>query len=147
MTNPVRRANSSQIHARLFGLFLVVTLTGLLACSERGSSSPSKDEPDQDVLEVVPLATPASAATSTTLFEKLPPARTGVAFQNRIDITHPLKRLYHSGFVCGGCAIGDVDGNGRPDLFFASGPGPNQLYLQTGPLTFAVCRSEEIVCG
>ena len=81
-------------------------------------------------LEDRPLAT-RSEPTGETLFQRLAPEQTGVAFQNRIDISHPLKRLYHSGFVCGGVAIGDIDGDGLPDLFFASGPGQNKLYRQT----------------
>ena len=39
-----------------------------------------------------------------------------------------MKRFCHSGFVCGGVAIGDVDGDEKPDLFFANGPGENKLF-------------------
>ena len=73
-----------------------------------------------------------SEQKGASLFQRLSPDETGVTFQNRIDVSHPLKRLYHSGFVCGGVAIGDVTGDGLPDLFFASGPGKNRLYRQEG---------------
>jgi hypothetical protein len=35
----------------------------------------------------------------------------------------------------GGVAVGDVNGDDRPDLFIASGSGGNALYLQTDPTT------------
>ena len=72
-----------------------------------------------------------SEQKAVSLFQRLGPDETGVTFQNRIDVSHPLKRLYHSGFACGGVAIGDLTGDGLPDLFFASGPGKNRLYRQT----------------
>jgi len=61
---------------------------------------------------------------------------TGVGFVNRLELEHPSKRLFHSGFVCGGVAIGDVDGDGRPDLYLVSGPGANRLYRQVSDLKF-----------
>ena len=122
-----------------FSLLLVPAALLLAACNEQaeeggsagaGTTRPSPQAPPGGLLEATPLA-PRSEPEGETLFRRLGPEMTGVAFQNDIDITHELKRLYHSGFVCGGVAIGDVDGDGRPDLFFASGPGENRLYRQT----------------
>lgn len=81
-----------------------------------------------------PTATPP--AKGDTLFTKLAPSYSGLNFKNQLVRDHPLDRLYHSGFVCGGVAIGDFDGDGRPDLFFASGPEENRIYRQTGDLAF-----------
>ncbi len=81
-----------------------------------------------------PLAAP-SAATAT-LFETLNPKKTGVSFTNPIDTSHPWKFLYASAMSTGGVAIGDFDGDGRPDIFLASGPGKNKLFRQTGPMKF-----------
>ena len=64
---------------------------------------------------------------SKQLFTRLLPKTTGVNFQNSIDIKEPLKRLYHSGFVCGGVALGDFNGDTRLDIFLVSGPGKNKL--------------------
>ena len=101
------------------------------AAASSGPMESSEEAPNPEgSLEARPLQT-RYESTGETLFERLVPEETAVAFQNRIDITHPLKRLYHSGFVCGGVAIGDFDGDERPDLFLVSGPGQNKLYRQT----------------
>ena len=73
---------------------------------------------------------------SKQLFTRLLPKTTGVNFQNRIDIKAPLKRLYHSGFVCGGVALGDFNGDTRLDIFLVSGPGKNKLYIQREDFRF-----------
>ena len=53
-----------------------------------------------------------------------------------MDLTHKKAFLYHSGTATGGVAIGDVDGDGKPDIFIASGPRGNKLFRQTGALKF-----------
>ena len=65
-----------------------------------------------------------------SIFTSLSEAVTGVGFHNPIDTSHPLKRLYSLGYAAGGVAIGDLNGDGQPDLFFTSGPGKNAVYLQ-----------------
>ena len=37
---------------------------------------------------------------------------------------------------CGGIAVGDVDNDGRPDLYFTGGAVPNRLYRQVADLVF-----------
>ncbi|NOZ40772.1 MAG: tetratricopeptide repeat protein [Planctomycetes bacterium] len=69
-------------------------------------------------------------------FVSLPPGQTGVDFTNRLDWNHPRGLLFHGGFACGGIAVGDVDSNGLPDLFFVGGSGRNRLYLQQSPWKF-----------
>lgn len=71
------------------------------------------------------------------LFELLPPATTGVTFENRLpdDSTFTLLDYlyYYNG---GGVAVGDVNGDGLPDLYFSSNVGPNRLYLNKGNYKF-----------
>lgn len=78
----------------------------------------------------------ASSAGSGPLFEKLEPTASGVGFAVPIDHEHPMKRLYHPGAACGGLGIGDFDGDGRPDLFFAGGPVGNRLFRQVDDFKF-----------
>jgi hypothetical protein len=78
----------------------------------------------------------APEGTPTSAFKQLLPEQTGVDFVNVIDTTHPRKYLYFSGTAGGGIAIGDVDADGRPDLYFVNGPGENRLYRQVERMRF-----------
>ena len=71
------------------------------------------------------------------LFESLPPAATGVEFVNRLpeDSTfNILNYLYY--YNGGGVAVGDVNNDGLPDLYFTSNLGANRLYLNRGHYRF-----------
>ncbi|MFO0912834.1 MAG: FG-GAP-like repeat-containing protein [Pirellulales bacterium] len=75
-------------------------------------------------------------AEPTGRFTELEPAATGVDHVLRIDTSHPMKYLYFSGTTGGGVAVGDLDGDSRPDLFLVDGPGQNRVYRQSAPLKF-----------
>ncbi|MFP6872137.1 MAG: FG-GAP-like repeat-containing protein [Verrucomicrobiales bacterium] len=70
------------------------------------------------------------------LFSQLDPAVTGIAHINPILEAHPRNYLFASAMGCGGISVGDINNDGRPDLFFTGGPVPNRLYIQTGNLIF-----------
>ena len=83
-----------------------------------------------------------------TLFEQLPPERTGVTFANRLpeDTTfNILNYLYY--FNGGGVAAGDVNGDGLPDLYFTSNLGPNRLYINKGDYRFEDVTERAGVAG
>lgn len=112
--------------AHVFGTLLVcVTLSG-----QADAQSVTKPK----LIATNPL--PERNAAPGPLFSPLSVDESGIDFVNPIDITHPMKRLYHSGFVCGGVAIGDLNNDGKADLFLTSGPRANQLYFQEDKLKF-----------
>ena len=102
---------------------------------------------EETLLESLPLRTVPSGQNGMG-FERLASSKTGVDMVNLIDINHPLKRVYYSGFACGGVAIGDVDLDGKLDFFAANGPRDNALYLQTGDMVFTdVAKKQQLTGG
>ena len=91
--------------------WIVAAVCGLTACSRESHSPP--------------------------LFELLSPEATGVAFANTLPEKADFNILnylyYYNG---GGVAVGDIDGDGLPDLYFTSNLGPNKLYRNRGNYTF-----------
>ncbi len=71
------------------------------------------------------------------LFNRLPPERTGMTFVNHLAESANLNILnylyYYNG---GGVAVGDVNRDGLPDLYFTANEGPNKLYLNRGDFHF-----------
>lgn len=82
-----------------------------------------------ETLVVRPLAERSSG--NDQMFTELPASRTNIDMVHPIRLDHPKAYLYFSSPASGGTAVGDVNGDGRPDLFIASGPDRNRLYLQT----------------
>ncbi|MEO0413417.1 MAG: FG-GAP-like repeat-containing protein [Verrucomicrobiota bacterium] len=90
---------------------------------------------DDDVLLRSPLGA-LSSGKSNALFEKIPSARSGVGMSYDYDQQHPMRRLYPFGWATGGVAIGDLNGDGKPDLFFAGTTGPNRVFENTSNFQF-----------
>jgi hypothetical protein len=67
-------------------------------------------------------------------FEMLPPSETGVTFQNSITEAEEMEN--ENLFNGSGVALGDVDGDGLTDIYFASLDGPNALYRNMGNWRF-----------
>jgi hypothetical protein len=91
---------------------------------------------DESSVRSVALTAPVGGKSGGPLFETVPSAETGLSFTNPIVNDHPLRYLYASAMSTGGVAVGDMDGNGLPDIFLAGGPGSNKLFLQKTPWKF-----------
>ena len=84
----------------------------------------------------------ASACTSApresgTLFTRLSPRETGVTFANTLVNEPGFNILDYLYFYDGaGVALGDINGDGLPDLFFVGNQVSNRLYLNKGSLRF-----------
>ena len=64
------------------------------------------------------------------LFTLVAPEASGVTFVNELVETDSANVLAYEYFYNGGgVAIGDVDGDALPDLFFTANQGPNALYI------------------
>ena len=124
--------------------FLTLLLAGIVTIPF--SSDASDPDTGAALIESVPLE-PGAPEPDAPLFLRVSPEESGVTHMNPIDITHPLKRVYHSSSACGGSAIGDIDLDGKPDLFLASGPRANSLYLQKGDFEFVNVAKESGVEG
>src|SRR6266508_2737261 len=72
------------------------------------------------------------------LLKLLSPAQTGVTFANTIstnDSVNAQTDVY--GYNGGGVAIGDIDNDGLPDIFFTGNMVSSRLYLNKGDMRFA----------
>ncbi len=67
-------------------------------------------------------------------FAELPASRTGIGFTNTVTLDSALwNRHLAQG---GGVALGDVDGDGLPDIYLTSNQGSNALYRNLGDFHF-----------
>ena len=70
-------------------------------------------------------------------FEKLSSSETGITFNNTINITDSLNVLkFEYIYNGGGVGVGDVNGDGQTDVFFAGNQVSSKLYLNKGKSGF-----------
>ncbi|MEM6262983.1 MAG: VCBS repeat-containing protein [Bacteroidota bacterium] len=83
-----------------------------------------------------------------TRFQLLTPEATGVTFRNdlteRTDFNIFNYMYFYNG---GGVAVGDVNGDSLPDVYFTANQLPNKLYLNKGGLRFEDITDQAKVAG
>ena len=109
--------------ANKLGLALII-LVPFFGCKNEGSETapPADQRPDINV---------------NAKFTLLRPEQTGVRYTNRLkeNITYNIF-TYEYIYNGAGVAIGDVNGDKLPDLYFSTPFGPNRLYLNKGNMIF-----------
>lgn len=109
------------LNTPFFYLLLVTSFLG--ACSQQ-------EKPLENVAT-------AEDEPSDYLFEKVSSAHSGVTFKNVVEEKFEnyfdfFAYIYNGG----GIAIGDINNDGLPDLYFTGNEVPNKLYLNQGDLKF-----------
>ena len=75
--------------------------------------------------------------SSGELFQKRTPSETGITFENTLTETKDLSILDYLYFYNGGgVAIGDINNDSLPDIYFSGNQVKNKLYLNKGNLQF-----------
>src|SRR6185503_7827275 len=87
-------------------------------------------------LAIVLLAA-CSGPPTRPMFELLSPQQTGVTFANTITTSDSLN-VQTDVYVYNGAgvAVGDIDNDGLPDIFFAGNMVSSRLYLNKGDMRF-----------
>ena len=116
---------------------LAVRLMSLVLClvAARGEESAGHES---FPLEPVPSGPGAG-------FRQVPVEESGVDFVNRLEEEDYLESIVaHNG---SGLALGDVDGDGRPDIYLCALQGPNRLYRNRGGWRFEEVDAGEAACS
>ena len=89
------------------------------------------------VLPLVGLLVACDSPNPNALFTRLPSDSTGVTFANEVD-DRPGRHILNYTYLYngGGVAVGDVNGDDRPDLYFTANTRTNALYLNQGDFQF-----------
>jgi len=134
MTLPMSQCATLRVRRIPSAWTLAVTTVLLSGCAgENGSSAKTRDA--------------QAPVVGTQLFSLLPATYTGVDFENRVSDTKDVNVFtYRNHYNGGGVALGDLTGDGLPELVMTSNEAGPKLYLNEGKFRFRdITKSAGIV--
>lgn len=100
------------------------------------------------ILTMVLFAACKQEQSTTTLFQKMTAAETGIDFTNNITETKEHNVFTYQYYYNGnGVAIGDVNNDGLTDVFITGNQTPSKLYLNKGNFRFEDITAKAAVAG
>lgn len=91
---------------------------------------------------------PEGGEGEATLFQQLESSQTGVDFENQLVYDEAFNIFsYRNFYNGGGVALGDVNRDGRTDIYFTGNQVPNRLYLNQGDWKFEDVTEQAGVAG
>ncbi len=103
---------------KVYNLWWLLTFLIITGCKNEGSKS-------------------SNGAGSKQLFQLLDPEKTGIDFVNEVEDGENFNILtYRNFYNGGGVAIGDINNDSLPDIYFTANQKKNKLYLNKGNFVF-----------
>lgn len=100
------------------------------------------------ILAVILIFTSCKEEGNETLMNELESSKTNIKFVNEVNDKEDFNILDYLYFYNGGgVAVGDINNDGLPDLYFAGNQSKNRLYINKGNLEFEEMTQEAGVGG
>ena len=115
---------------KITSLFFVLILFFGVACKEEASIEIAK-------LDRTTVSSMDTKNNEETFLHLIPPSTTGISFKNIVKTDEyrnfkSYKQIYNGG----GVAVGDLNGDGLSDLYFAGNSADDKIYINKGDLKF-----------
>src|SRR5690349_3413104 len=118
-------------------LRLVACVLGVVGCSGQ-----------QDAKTAAPPTASSAPAIDGHLFTRMPSSYTGVTFANTLTYSAQLNVFtYRNFYNGGGVALGDLNGDGLPEIMLTGNQQKNHLYLNKGHFKFEDITAKAGVAG